>query len=146
SRWGDRAWIEQDHVTDGRPPSATAEAAAEFLPVHSGVFAAQPTHYLPPREHAQVAEGPTGHSRPEVGGPAPQQRVQLMQQDFDRKVDVLTAQRLDLRRRGLPRIPCWVGVNVVLARPPLPAALDVPAEKIEALVDMGDRRLLRRQA
>ena len=56
------------------------------------------------------------------------------------------AQRLDLRRDGPQGLLGGVGVDVVPVGASLAVALDAPAEEVEALVDVGDQSLLRRQA
>src|SRR5262249_54226246 len=48
--------------------------------------------------------------------------------------------------QGLDGFAGRVGVDVVPAGAPLAVALDAPAEEVEALADVGDLRLLRRQA
>ena len=87
-----------------------------------------------------------GHPGSEVGGPAPQHRVEPVQQGFERQVDVLSAPRLHLGGHGLDGLGRGVGVDVAPVGASFAAALDVPSEEVEALVDVGDQGLLRRQA
>jgi hypothetical protein len=66
-----------------------------------------------------------------------------VQQGGERQVDVLSAQRLHLPGHGLEGLASRVGVDVVPVGASLAAALDVPAEEVEALVDVGDQSLVR---
>jgi hypothetical protein len=121
-------------LTIGGPPAATAVAAAQVLPVGTAVSASQPSKDLTPGERAQVLEGVVRHAEAEVGGPAPQHPIESVQQDLQREVDVLSAQRPHLvldDREGLLR---RVRVDVVPLGALLPVALDVPAEEVQALV------------
>jgi hypothetical protein len=111
-----------------------------------GVLAAQPSDDLPPGEGAEVAEGDGRDPGSEVGGPTPQYRVEPEQQGFERQVRVLSAPGLHLRGRGLDGLGRGVGVDVAAVGASLAAALDVPSEEVEALVDVGDQGLLRGQA
>jgi hypothetical protein len=57
-----------------------------------------------------------------------------MQQDRERQVRVLPAQRLDLGQDRAKRLFGRVVVDVVLGCASFPVALDTPAEEVEALV------------
>ena len=105
-----------------------------------------PPDHLFPQVGPQVAEGRVRASVPEVRGPAPQHPVEMDEQDLERQVDVLPAPRLDLGLDGRKRLLGRVDVDVVLAGASFTVALDAPAEKVEAVVDVGDQGLFRRQA
>src|SRR5215813_709377 len=129
------------------PPCTAAVAAAQFLPGDPAVFAAQPSDHPVPCVGAQVLEGGLGHPGLEVGAPAPQHPVELDEQDIKRQARAGSAgPRLDLAHDGLDGLAGWIGVDVVPVRAPLPVTLDVPAEEVEALVDVGDQGLFLRQA
>src|SRR5215468_11020009 len=119
ARGAHRAGVEQRGLSVGGPPAAAAVAAAEFLPVHLAVFAADPGDDPLPGVGAQVLERRERHAGPEVGGPAPQHPVELVQQGSQRQVGVLAADRLDLGHDGLNGLAGRVGVDVVLPRAPL---------------------------
>src|SRR5450755_826360 len=72
-----------------------------------------------------------------------QRRVELAGEDLERLVHVAPADGLHLDRDRFDRFAGRVGVDVIPAGAPLAVTLDAPAEEIEALVDMGDLRLLR---
>jgi len=111
------------------------------------VFATQPTPDLTPRVVAEVGEGAAGHAGPEVGAPALERRVELTQKGIERLARVhCPAHGPDLAGHGLDGLAGGVGVDVVPGGAPLAVALDAPAEKVEALVDVGDQGLVRRQA
>jgi hypothetical protein len=61
-----------------------------------------------------------------------------MQQDRERQVRVLPAQRLNLGQDRAQRLLGRVIVDVVLGCASFLVALDTLAEEVEALVDMGD--------
>ena len=74
-------------------------------------------------------------------------RLSWMQQVIQRQAGGhSTAYRLDLAHHGRDGFARRVGVDVVPAGSPFAVALDVPPEKVQPLVDMGDQRLFRRQA
>ena len=54
--------------------------------------------------------------------------------------------RLDLADHGHTALRARIGVDVEPVGAPLTVTLDAPPEEIEALVDVGDQGLLRRQA
>jgi hypothetical protein len=64
----------QGHVTLRRPPPRKG-APAELLPIGPAVLVAEPADDPAPDEGAQVAKGRLRHPVPEVGGPAPEHRV-----------------------------------------------------------------------
>jgi hypothetical protein len=104
-----------------------------------------PAHDLLPQVGAQVAEGRVRASVLEVRGPAPQHPVELMQQEPERLVRVLPARYFDLRHDRGQRFLGRVDVDVAFTDSSFPVALDAPAQKIEALVDVGDQSLFRRE-
>ena len=136
-----RCRVEQDRLPVTGPPASAAVPAAEVLPGAPAVFAAQPAENLAPGEGAQVAEGGAGHAGAEMVAPAAHDSVEPVQQDLQGQVDVLTAQVPDLPGDRGDRLLRRVGIDVVPVRALLPAALDVPAEEVQALVDVGDQRL-----
>ena len=139
-----RTEVKQHDLSVPRPPCAVAVAAAQCLPARVRVFASHPPEYLTPNDHPQVSERAGGHPGAEVGGPAPQHRIELVQQDHQRQADVHPADRLAL---GLDRPQGLLGRVVVDVMPvgsPLLVTLDAPTEKVEALVDVGDQRLVHR--
>src|SRR6188768_4272053 len=139
--------VEQFHIPSGGPPSIASVAATELLPSAVPVFAAQPSKDPLPSIGPQVVEGRAGTAVSEVGGPAPQKPVEPDQQDVERPVRVLPADRLYLGLGGVQRRLGRIDVDVVrVAGSPLPLTLDAPAKEVEALVDMGNHGLFRRQA
>ena len=100
-----------------------------------------------PRVVAQVAEGRGGHPGPEVGAPAPQHRVEPEQQGSSGWfVSTCSAHVLTLAIDGPQGLLGRVGVDVVPVGASFAVTLDAPPEEVEALVDVGDQGLLRRQA
>src|SRR5207247_527781 len=128
------------------PPCAGAVAAADSLQRDPAVLAPCPSLDPVPGEFGQAGEGDGGHSGLEVRAPAPQRRVELADEGLERLVDVAPADRLHLDRYRLDGFAGRIGVDVIPAGASLAVALDAPAEEVEALVDVGDLRLLRRQA
>ena len=102
-----------------------------------------PPHEPFPQEGPQVAKRCIRAAVPEVGGPAPQHRVELLQQDFQWLVQVLPAPRLDLGHDGVQHLLGRIDVDVVLAGSPLAVTLDTPPEEIQPLIDVGHQGLLR---
>src|SRR6476659_2596836 len=86
----------------GGPPSVAGVAVTELLPRAVPVFAAQPSKDPLPSVGPQVVEGRAGTAVSEVGGPAPQKPVEPDQQDVERLVRVLPADR-SIGPRPLPR-------------------------------------------
>ena len=60
-----------------------------------------------------------------------------------RSVPVLRHCACTLAHHGLDGLAGGVGVDVAPVGASFPVALDVPAEEVEALVDVGDQRLVR---
>ena len=93
---------------------------------------------------AQVLEGPRRLSRAKVGAPAPEHRVDPVQQLVERLVGAAAGDLLDLRLDGRKR-PLGREQEDARAAATPAVALDAPAEEVDALVDVGDAGLLRRQ-
>src|SRR6266581_3422413 len=132
----DSGRIEQHHVTVGRPTVSSAVTASEVPPGTARMLAPLP------QEGPQVAKRRIRAAVLEVVGPAPQHRIELLQQDLQRLVQVLPAPRLDLGHDGVQRLLGRVHVDVVLAGSPFPMTLDTPAEEIQPLIDVGHQGLL----
>jgi len=108
----------------------------------SWVLALNPSPDRVPHVVAQVGEGRVGHPGPEVGAPAPHRRIDPDEQGVERLIRCdLPAQRLDLGHDGPQGLLGRVGVDVVPVGAWLSVALDVPAEEVQALLDMGDQSL-----
>ena len=122
-----------------------AVASAELLPGRASMLAFLPPDDLFPEVGPQVAEGRMRAAVLEVRGPAPQHPVELMQQDPERLVRVLPAHYFDLRHDRGQRFLGRVDVDVAFADPSFPVSLDAPAQKVEALIDVGDQSLFRRR-
>src|SRR5215813_11277826 len=146
SAWCPSRRVEQCDLGGDRPPSAVAVAPLDGLPCDPAVFAPRPPYDPVPGIAGQVSEGGGGHAGPEVRAPASQRRVELADEGLERLVDAAPADRLHFHRHGLDGFAGRVGVDVVPAGASLAVALDAPAEEVEALIDVGDLRLLRRQA
>src|SRR5215216_4200147 len=86
---------------------------------------------------------PSGHA---VGTPAPQDRVEPVQQGGQLPEPGSAGQRPDRVDDGGECLLRRVGVDADPVGAPLSPALDVPAEKVEALVKVDHLRLGRRQA
>src|SRR6266536_685720 len=119
----------------GRPPAGEV-AASQPAPVRLRVFPSQPTDHPPPGVGVEVAEGLRGNAVLEVGAPAPQHRVEPGEELVERLLMAGRGDLLHLRRDALERTVGRIGVD---SGPELtsPAALDPPAEEVEALVEMG---------
>src|SRR6478672_3713194 len=83
-----RARVEQHDLSVTRPPCTVAVPAAQVLPARIRMLAPQPAKYLTPDDHSQILERAGGHPGTEVGGPAAQHRVELVQQERQRQADV----------------------------------------------------------
>ena len=111
------------------------------------MFAPYPFHDLAPGVGAQVLERGAGHAGPKEGAPAPQQPVERDEQGVERQVgSCAPALFPHLAREGLDGLAGWIGIDVVPVGAWLAVALHAPAEEVQALVDVGDQRLVLRQA
>jgi hypothetical protein len=142
----DRAGVEQRApVVCGGPP-AWQVAAPQRRPRRARVSLAQPAHHPTPGVGVQVLEGGCRHAVTEVGTPAPQDRVEPVQQGGQLPESGSAGQRPDRVDDGGECLLRRVGVDADPVGAPLSPALDVPAEKVEALVKGDHLRLGRRQA
>jgi hypothetical protein len=132
------------HLAVGRPPPREV-AAQQPAPVRLGVLASQPAHHPPPCEGVEVVEGQRGDPAAKVGAPAPEHRVEPVQQLGERLVVAGPRDLPDLRLDGRERPSGRVGVDVAAAVAPPALALDAPAEEVDALVDVDHAGLLRSQ-
>src|SRR5262249_3861410 len=121
-----------------RRPGPLLETTANPLPVAPVVLSREPAHHPAPDKSAQVGEGRLGYPVPEVVGPAPQQRIEAMQQELQGLVQRLLTDGPDpglhRRQRALAR----VGVHVPLGRASLLLPPDAEAKEVEALIDVSN--------
>src|SRR6266545_1914317 len=95
---------------------------------------------------AKVGERRLGRAVLEVVGPASQDWVDPVEQDRERLVRRSTCQRSDLGADGQQGLLRRIGVDIALGGASLLAPLDMEAQKVEALVDVGDPGFRLRQA
>ena len=130
-----------------RPPSATTSGGSGAGATSSCRRCLRRSHRITRCQvNAEVAEGRLGHPVPEVGGPAPQHRIELAQQDRERLVVSrrVIARTLALTSRQAPSSTARCRRRA--CRASLPVPLDAEPEEVEALVDVADPRLRLRQA